>query len=72
MIEGQQLNALEDNASPSLNFNVSPSQSGPANENQQSFLVAAPPSVISNWHITDLLEKSVINGAKEREQNKLR
>jgi len=27
---------------------------------------------LTNFHITDLLERSIIVGAKEREQNKLR
>ena len=40
--------------------------------NQDISQMISPSPALTNFHITDLLERSIIKGAKEREQNKLR
>ena len=48
------------------------SPSLPSFAHQGAGLGMAPSPRLSNFHITDLLERSLILGAKEREQSKLR
>ena len=69
---GDMSNKLFDNSQPSMLQSLNLSTSEPVAANQDMSQMLSPSPALTNFHITDLLERSIIKGAKEREQNKLR
>ena len=69
---GDMSHKLFDNSQPSMTRSLDMSPSVPSVAHHGLGQMISPSPALTNHHITDLLERSIIKGAKEREQNKLR